>query len=658
MLESEECQISQRIFLVVEETSRTLAYHFMRASEGKPRVEVSKPFLLDMTIPETSPVVCVLQYLSGLLACKPGMARIIWQFFGDANAREWAAGHADVLRKFRRAVLGCAGKTKRRHGHFLKGPFNWCSLIDDRASPEYKEKVLHEYNTMPACCQRVGVAQTMKERGMDLSTAKSQRWLYAFATSVTMSLSSEERKHAHDRHFAVNAGGCAPWEQFVAQSCLHQANCILRATQQYQAKCEERNRRQQEQQQSGVPGRLAASPSSSHSIVAVDESSSSPSVRAALECASRSRIQHHGDGSGDLPSRRPRRPKARSPLELFKTDHVEDLKGKGLKVSVASTQFWKSCNEAWAELSPEHRAVYERMSECEKTAARHARVLQLNEQLNAVAAAAAAAAPVSSAPALAPAAPALPPPPSSGSSSSASSGAASGARQPNEAATVLVGAALPSSDLSLTCTRSNSGDNPASNLPFPVLPAILSARLEEGGLSLFKESFQGRANMMLQHGADIFDSVADYGCQCRGLCKSRTPQVAWRMQMCLLERWAGCFGPKSDNIMMVVEVYGGGGDAPKATMFAVLASAACQYGRHPARQDFLRLDIVTAGSAATYADFVLRPRRFEPVRPHPKMPRNLAKFFGGASGELDIVQEDIGILDKTSVELQIASHNP
>lgn len=658
MLESEECQISQRIFLVMEETSRTLAYHFMRSSEGKPRVEVSKPFLLDMTIPETSPVVCVLQYLSGLLACKPGMARIIWQFFGDANASEWAAGHADGLRKFRRAVLGQAAKTKRRHGHFLKGPFNWCSLVDDRASPEYKGKVLHEYNTMPACCQRVGVAQTMKERGMDLSTAKSQRWLYAFATSVSMSLSSEERKHSHDRHFAVNAGGCALWEQFVAQSCLHQANCILHATQQYQAKCEQRDRRQQEQQQSGVPGRLAASPSSSHSITAVDVS---PSVRAAL-----SQIQ---DGSGDLPgpggvgllraaeANLPcRRPKARSPFELFKIDHVQDLKGKGLPVNVASKSFWKSCSEAWAELGPERRAVYLRMSESDKSAARHARV-----QLNALgrdAMAAAAAAPVS---ALAPAAPALPPPPGtppSGSSSSASSGAASGARQPNEAAMVLVGAALPSSDLS-QCIRNSLGDNPASNLLYPVLPAILNERLEKGGkLSSYKESFQGRANMMLQHGEDIFDSVADYGCQCRGLCKSRTPQVTWCMQMCLLDRWAGCFGPKSHNIMMVVEVYSGGGDAPKATMFAVLASAACPYGRHPARQDFLRLDIVKAGSAATYADFVLRPRRLELVRPHPKMPRNLAKFFGGASGELDIVQEDIGILDKTSIELQIASHNP
>ena len=616
ILRSDSCKFRQRVFIVVEETSRTLAYYFMRASEGKPRVESGKPFLMDMVIPRTSPVVCVLQYLSGLLAGGPGMARIIWQFHGHRDPSVWAAACKGDVRLFRRAVLLQAAKTMRRTSHLLSGPFSWVALVDDRASAEYKAQVLDEYNSTPLCCHRPGLAQTMKKTKphMSQAEAESQRWLFPFATSVTMSLSLEERKHSHDRHFCVSSGEPS-WEQFVAQSVLHQASCILRSTKQYREKCDQR------QQQLTPPPPPAL----------FDTSSSPPSVQAALAPA-RSSTRPRSVTTAPTASR----PKARSTKELFKADFIESLKAQGEKVNVASDKFWKAFNQAWLSLAPDRLKMYERMAESEKSVALYAR-LELKQKKRAGEAA------------LVPRAPtacdhggqALVPQCSSGGTGGVV-GKGFGDSSLGTVSTVLVGRASPSSDLSLCCSTSSP------SLPaHPLLPDILNSYLEDERLATIKSTFTGKANRVQQECPRCIPAEADYGHQCRGLCEHTTPQLQLAMQNLLFEAWSSRFRRlESGNIMMVAEVYSGGNVVEVAgTHFFVLVGAACKYGRHPARQEFLMMDVVSEGPCrqgpCRYKDYVLKPRRKARHLPHPSMPRSFAKFFEGALGELDIITEEI-----------------
>ena len=75
LLSSREDKFANRLFMMVDECSRTLAHYFQRASEG--RLRDGRPFLQDLTNPGCSPLVCCLQYLSGLLVGGPSVSRLV-----------------------------------------------------------------------------------------------------------------------------------------------------------------------------------------------------------------------------------------------------------------------------------------------------------------------------------------------------------------------------------------------------------------------------------------------------------------------------------------------------------------------------------------------------------------------------------------------------
>ena len=151
--------------------------------------------------------------------------------------------------------------------------------------------------------------------------------------------------------------------------------------------------------------------------------------------------------------------------------------------------------------------------------------------------------------------------------------------------------------------------------------SILESCLQQNTLNEIKTAFISKANQVWQTPDLEIPEVVDYGEACRGLCNSKTPRVPHAMMQ---------------------EVYRADHRDPSKFGFCVLTSASCQYGRHPARQDFLLLDVLHKPAAESYEGCVLTAGRKAFHKPHPSMPRTFAKFFLGARGELDIITEDRG----------------
>ena len=84
----------------------------MQASEG--RLNNGKPFVMDLALRTTSPVVAADQYTSALLAGTPGMTRLVWQRAGHPSMKAWAADRQAEAAAFRRAALLVAGQSHHR----------------------------------------------------------------------------------------------------------------------------------------------------------------------------------------------------------------------------------------------------------------------------------------------------------------------------------------------------------------------------------------------------------------------------------------------------------------------------------------------------------------------------------------------------------------
>ena len=94
---------------------------------------------------------------------------------------------------------------------------------------------------------------------------------------------------------------------------------------------------------------------------------------------------------------------------------------------------------------------------------------------------------------------------------------------------------------------------------YPLGPAILESHVNRTILGKHKDCFLKQANIIQQEGPGQLSipDIVDYGKACRGLCKSKTPQLLLAMQELLWDEWSKLFGPDSvgEDIFMVAEVY-------------------------------------------------------------------------------------------------------
>lgn len=610
LLDSPSIKLTQLVYVILDEPSRTLAFFFQRASEGQLRR--GRPFLQDLSTPTTSPVVACLQYWSGMLSGGPPMSRVVWQSKGNSTIGWWAAAWPAESCLYRRTLLSEASKTKRRHAPFLcsRSPFVLTSLVDDRATDEYKWQVLQNYDATRACCARPGLLEDLKTKGVDMREADAQDWLLPFAVATTLSLGNTERQHAHNKAFCGLSGDQAMLDSFVAQSVLHQAKCTMTACQRQQERdrawaCETASA-------AALPCTRSTSKSLPAAVRSALDPTRTPTIRAGVEVS--------------------RRPKARSPKELFKADFISKLKMEGSAFNCASAQFWKDVNKAWAKLPAARIKNYEEISNAEKTIAKDARATwRANRAILDDPGAAAPSGPVD-------AQLALPGPPMQADTSLTTQG---------DVAPLLPGLARPSmssaSEVAVPAIPRTTSASPDGCLPLS--PSIVDSCMVGNSLADLKLDLTTRANHFQQARAYRIPDVVDYGSQCRGLCSEQTPAIQLGMQELVFKEWARIFdSPRAVNhdALMMYEVYGEA-EEPARLGFFLLTSCSSRYGRHPAHQDFLLLDLVgqqPGDLKACNYECTLEARRLPYVRPHREMARQFNKFFVGAQGELDIVTEE------------------
>ena len=177
-------------------------------------------------------------------------------------------------------------------------------------SHQYHHHHNYDRRLRVACVPDFSTSREIACASSSLFTPSS--WLLPFAIAATTSLANAERQHAHNKNFCTNCKDHALWEQFVAQSVLHQAKCIMTATQKDQ-QCE----------------------------------------RPCAALAPASTVAS-------------RRPKARSPKELFKVDFIKTLKAQKVVVSVASSEFWIRLHAAWDSLSPDRKQMCQQIANSEE----------------------------------------------------------------------------------------------------------------------------------------------------------------------------------------------------------------------------------------------------------------------------------------------------
>ena len=334
--------------------------------------------------------------------------------------------------------------------------------------------------------------------------------------------------------------------------------------------------------------------------------------------------------------------KARSPKELYKNDFLDKLMAKGESVNVATRKFWDDFRQAWENLDDERKQIYENLAAMENAVAKHNRKVSESKAKAKAEAKATARQPLSSSATAPSPAPALALPAPSPAHQQGDGGAKAQVYTPTHGSACAVVLLVATSEPSPDALAQIGALRSSSRSALPMSASILESCLQQNTLNEIKTAFISKANQVWQTPDLEIPEVVDYGEACRGLCNSKTPRVPHAMMQLLWQQWAKRFTPYSENILLVCEVYRADHRDPSKFGFCVLTSASCQYGRHPARQDFLLLDVLHKPAAESYEGCVLTAGRKAFHKPHPSMPRNFAKFFLGARGELHIITEDRG----------------
>ena len=303
----------------------------------------------------------------------------------------------------------------------------------------------------------------------------------------------------------------------------------------------------------------------------------------------------------------------------------------GTFTKVADTKFWKELKDAWRALPQERSDVYKRLAAGEITIAKEARTLwRSNGAAASLSLTCAAAAPQGTL--------AFP-------DRATPHGSVVHASR-RDVGALLVGLSDPQ-PTGVAIPRSGPPSSHPDPQPLPLSTDVLDTYMSTSTLASLKRELYTKANKFQQTREFVIPDKVDYGSQCRGLCGC-SPAVQLGMQDLLWQHLARVFNAPTkvnSDFLIVYEVYRLDMDPePTHVGFALLTACSCRYGRHPAHQDFLRLDVLSQPNGLTSAGYkacILGARRAKHCCPHADIPRHFNKFLEGAQGEFDIVTEDV-----------------
>ena len=587
MLDSCGAEFAHKVIEVVCEGGRALSTYFQHAAEGT--LHHGVPVLCDLSRAQTSVVVCVLEYLSGLARGLPAMARLIWQHAGHQSFEAWFQRCPGEVAVMRRVVLFSAASNHRRHGHFMKLPFSLARLGDARSSCQCVDAVVEEIHATSSCCLPPGTIRFFKERSTDLRSAEARKWVLCWAMSQTTSLADTERMHARNRYHCSRSNGSMNWESMAAQAVNHQAAAVLK---------KHRLRAQPETQGQGGAA-LEQSSQSAAANVRPKESQLPllPQYRPGGRCAQK-------------------RGKAKSALEVFRADFLDELRSKSEQVNPCSKETWERVRSAWASCPEDVRKLCHERAAATKGVS-HQRRCASNQALEAE-------------PRQDPAALALVP---------RREGEPEHALEFHD---VLIGADCNSiGGVSSTLMSKVASDG--LDMP-PLSAAVLDEVLAAEGCANLAQKFKQKSTQIAMVGES--GGVPIYPKQCRGLCETGTPSEILRMQRDLLKAFETSCGPPrvGDDVLIVCEVKDEAGIVRKRAFF-LLAESCGRHGRHAAVQTFLVMSPASLHDAlaVSYDGVSLVASRLPQVTPVQRDGTHVfgrgpfKRFLEGRSGQFEFI---------------------
>ena len=118
-----ECKFALKVSSLTREGGRMLAIWFMRASFGR-QSRAGLPYICDLCIHNSSPVVVVSQNLSAQLHGTAAALRWIWQDTGCSSMSEWRRLLPHRALALRRQIMHVSALTRRKHGSYWDDEVN------------------------------------------------------------------------------------------------------------------------------------------------------------------------------------------------------------------------------------------------------------------------------------------------------------------------------------------------------------------------------------------------------------------------------------------------------------------------------------------------------------------------------------------------------
>ncbi|CAE7188657.1 unnamed protein product [Symbiodinium sp. CCMP2456] len=293
--------------------------------------EEAWPLLLRELWAPSSKYISVMQYYSALLAGQGSRLLLLAGLSGHETVESWILACPGEASSARSRLLMIAASLHRRYETTVdRYPWRLYSLADPRCCADH-ERICAEFFKKPACCHSPGVAREIRE-ALTAETFQSDlpsvRWLFLLhAMIIKFTVASVERRHA--THKSIADPG-SPWYCFAAESVLAEAR--------HQAQAVERMEHERELRK----------------------------VQSALDAGQTKRIKIKRD-------QKEKRPKAKSPLEIFRADWLRAEKERGRIWNPGSRECWQSCRQAFESLVPDQVSQLQLRAQASKVLASVAR---------------------------------------------------------------------------------------------------------------------------------------------------------------------------------------------------------------------------------------------------------------------------------------------
>eukprot|EP00435_Cladocopium_sp_Y103_P028137 s2217_g7.t1 len=341
-----EAQWAVQLLSVAMEPTRVLIFYWLGCLSVSLQAG-QRPALYKLLDPRASVVIQALQHYSSLIMSTSGGGRLnlVWPRTEYVCFGEYCKYNLDKCRVIRRILMLGAAWVYRRHLVYLNDDqFSITVCGDDDAHRDTLQTFLGFWEQKRPCCYPPGLCRDLKSMNLsadDLTFGNCKRMLYFVASTLQLSIADVEAMHSQNRALHGNSFSSISAKFINAESVRIQQEA-----------------RKLQYGKEGGP----------HADDSKDVSG------------------HKNKGIGLSWSHKGATAKGLSALELYRKHYLE-LRSRSEKINPCSKEIWNDVRQAFAELSPEERSLYEKMSQDSKQQALSQRVLKKHEKKSAAVAA-------------------------------------------------------------------------------------------------------------------------------------------------------------------------------------------------------------------------------------------------------------------------------